>query len=100
MKYEEHIECDQYLLHNKYPKVQLWIDSRFTQYMATNPYLHWLHYHHIEAITSRWGFGTPEYNSAYLHILCDFIHHFDIAYVPSDRDKLKSKLKELGVLDD
>ncbi len=98
MRREQHLDTDKYFWAEEYPEVHKWIDSEFPKHVGRRPYRHWLKNHHIEAITKKWGIGTPQYNSAYVHILCDFLSHFSVAYVPDNEKTLNNMLNELGVI--
>lgn len=97
MNRKEHLNIDILVFGKEFNNVHSWLDGEYWKY-TKNPYLHWLNRHHIKAIYEKYGHFTPEYNSAYLHILFDFLSHFQLAYVPIDEEDVKSMLKSLQII--
>ena len=83
------------LFGKSYPEVHAWLDDNY----ANQPgYFHWLDHHHLEAIKTEYGEYTMEYYSAYMHILSDWLSHWDRLFVPTDRKDVIAKLTEIGYI--
>ncbi len=94
MNRQEHLAMDRLLFHGRcYPMVHEWIDAWYgvQQNFGSS---HWLYRHHLEAISDE--FKGEMYLSAYMHILSDWLHHWNRNYVPVDRKDVIVKLKEVG----
>ena len=76
--------------------VHQWLDT--LDIYTSNWYRHWRDRHHIEAIIAQYGSFTAEYNVAYLHILCDWLYHFNMALVPKDKKEVEDNLKILQII--
>ena len=74
------------------------VEKTFPQYVGREPYRHWLNYHNLEAVKEKYGEFTVEYNAAYVHILMDYLKHFDMAFVPKDAQEAEEMLIKLGAL--
>jgi hypothetical protein len=94
----EHLKVDKFFYNKEYNEVHKWLDETYPQYARTNPYMHWLERHHLQAIEEKYGLGSIEYNVAYLHILADFLSHMQIAVVPKNKEEVGSYLKSWGLL--
>jgi len=93
MKIDNHLLMDFMLFGKEHREVHDWLDMIF----ETQPgYSHWLDRHHLEAIKKQYQEGSQEYLSAYMHILSDWISHFQMAFVPVDRKDLIEKLRYVG----
>ena len=90
-----HLEVDKCMLKEEFNDVHAWIDSRLPEYRS---YPHWLHYHHVDAISEQYTTGSKEHASACLHVIEDFIGHFGIVFLPRDEEELRDKLEEIGVI--
>jgi len=100
MNREDHLKVDKVLYNKTFNKVHAWLDSTWPEYADHPiPFLHWLKYHHIEAIREKYGDFTPEFNAAYTHILCDFVSHFNMAYVPRNMIELIDTFTALKVIE-
>ena len=94
MRREKHLEVDRKIFNKEFPEVHKWIDGSFVKWQS---YRHWTINHHLEAVIERFGSFTAQYNSAYFHILMDWISHFAIAVVPKDKTEVLRLLKSLGI---
>jgi hypothetical protein len=90
MRREEHLKTDMFFWNKEYNEVHAWLDECFPKYRDEK---HWQERHHLQAIGEKWSEGTPEYNSAYMHILCDFLSHYQIAWVPKNKEEVLSFIK-------
>jgi len=95
VKKEYHMKVDKFFWNDGSEDVHEWIDSSFPKYGSHE---HWLEYHHQDAIKEKYGQFTYKYNVAYLHILTDYLSHFQIAFVPQGKKEAEDMLKSLGVL--
>ena len=94
-----HTELDKVIFNKEFTEVHKWLDSTYPKYVNTHiPHMHWLKYHHKEAIKEKYGSFTLEYNAAYMHILMDFLYHFKMAYVPENMTDLIDTFISLGVI--
>ena len=94
-----HIALDKVIFNKEFNEVHKWLDSTYPKYAnGPIPHLHWLNYHHKEAIKEKYGSFTFEYNAAYMHILMDFLYHFKMAYVPENMTDLIDTFISLGVI--
>lgn len=94
-----HLALDKILFNKEFNEVHEWLDSTYPKFKNHPvPHMHWLHYHHKEAITDKYGAYTLEYNSAYMHILTDFLYHFKMAYVPNNMTDIVDTFLSLGVI--
>jgi len=98
MKREEHLNVDRFYWNAEYPEIHQWLDKYYPQYVNRNPYRHWLHRHHIEAIKKEYGQYTNKYNVAYMHILLDFLNAFSAAVVPKNKEDVSQWLKSFGMV--
>ena len=98
MKREDHLKTDHFVWNKEYNDVHKWIDGCFPKYASTNPYMHWLERHHIEAINKKYGEFSIEYNVAYVHILMDVLSHLEMAYVPRTSKEVKTILETEGLI--
>jgi len=100
MKREDHLKIDNAIFGKEYDAVHKWLDSTYPEYAKHRiPHIHWLKYHHLQAIHDKYGDFTPEFNAAYTHIMCDFIHHFKMSYVPKDLNDVVNTFLALGVIE-
>ena len=83
MQLEDHCKIDKLVFKEEYPKVHEWIDSSFEGLQAF-PHFHWIINHHKAAIDARFEKGTMEHRSAYLHVVCDWLSHFEVMYMPDN----------------
>jgi hypothetical protein len=97
MERKDHLALDNFAFNQEYNEVHQWLDEFYPKYMHRNPYKHWLHRHHLKAIKDEYGEFTLKYNVAYLHILFDFLMHFQIAFVPKDEKDLQEMFDSLHV---
>ena len=100
MRREEHLAIDKKIFGKEFPDVHGWIDSEYPKYFRTNPFRHWLAYHHEEAIREKYGAYTENYNVACMHVICDFLSHFNKCCLPRDKYELMSILGACGELYD
>jgi hypothetical protein len=100
MKRQDHLRVDKFTWDKEYNDVHQWLDECFPKYAGRNPYMHWLERHYLDAIKEEYGEFTLEYNVAYMHILFDYLSHFQFAYVPKTKKDAESMLKSLGALRD
>lgn len=98
MDRQKHLEVDRALFGEEHNSVHQWLDHSLPDFKDTNPYKHWLGTHDCVSIGEQFGVYTVEYNVAYVHILMDFLSHFNRAYVPIDLDACETMLKKVGVL--
>ena len=99
MNRSDHLKIDKAIFGKEYDDVHSWLDSTYPKYAKHPiPYLHWIHYHHMEAIKEKYGNFTDEFNAAYTHIMCDFIHHFKMSYVPKDMTDLIDTFLALEII--
>jgi hypothetical protein len=99
MDHKDHLKIDKVIFGKEFEHVHKWLDSTFPKYANHPvPYMHWLNYHHMEAIREKYGDFTPEFNAAYVHIMCDYVHHFNMAYVPKDMTDTVDTFLALGVI--
>jgi len=98
MKREEHLKVDKFAWNKEYNDVHAWLDETFPKYAGRNPYRHWLERHFLDAVKEKYGEFTLEYNVAYLHILFDYLSHFQVAYAPQTKKDVEDMLKSQGVL--
>ena len=96
MEHKEHLGVDKFVWDKEYNDVHQWLDETFPRYANRDPYRHWLERHNLKAISEEYGNYTPEYNVAYMHVLFDFLSHFQVAFVPDDEKECESMLKSLG----
>ncbi len=93
---KEHMEYDKLLFNRAYPEVHEWIDSTFSEHRYRNPYAHWLNCHHAEALVER--YSGEELNSAYMHVLVDWLTHFGAFVVPKNKKEVIEHMESGGVL--
>jgi hypothetical protein len=98
MNRQEHLKLDNFIWNEKYNEVHQWLDECYPKYMNRNPYRHWLERHFLDAIKEKYGEYTIEYNVAYMHILMDYLSHFQIAFTPKTKEEAESMLKSLQVI--
>ena len=98
MKRADHLMADKFFWDEEYNDVHQWIDEHFKYHAGRKPYRHWLERHNIEAIEKQYGNFTKRFNAGYMHILCDYLSHFGVAFVPKDRKEAEEMLKSLEVL--
>ena len=99
MDWESHQSVDRFFYGKdvNYVEVHKWLDETVWHH-KDNPYKHWLDTHHKEAIYKKYGSYTIEYNVSYLHILTDYLAHFQIAEVPQNKQDTEILLKSIGVI--
>ena len=83
------------LFGKEYKEVHEWIDSESFKNLG---YFHWLDKHHIEAISSQYKVDSPEYLSAYMHILSDWLSHWRQPFIPVNRKDVIVKLTFIGYI--
>ena len=99
MDRKAHLKIDKAIFGKEYEQVHKWLDSCFPEFAKHPiPHMHWVKYHHMQAIKDKYGNFTPEFNAAHTHIVCDFIYHFNMAYIPKDITDLIDTFIALGVI--
>ena len=91
------VDCFFYGNQSNFKEVHNWLDSTHYRY-SHNPYYAWLDTHHKEALHKQYGQYTLKYNIGYLHVLVDWLSHFQIAEVPQDRQEVEILLKSLDII--
>ncbi len=94
----EHLKVDKFVWNKEYNEVHKWLDELYPRYLGRNPYKHWLERHFLDAVTEQYGEFTINYNVAYMHILFDYMSHFQMAFVPKTKEEAETMLKSLGVI--
>ena len=99
MDRKAHLKIDKAIFGKEYDQVHKWLDSSYQEFaLSPVPHMHWVKYHHMQAIKDKYGNFTPEFNAAHTHIMCDFIYHFNMSYVPRDITDLIDTFIALGVI--
>ena len=98
MDRKRHLSVDKFAFGEEYNEVHKWLDSTYPKHIGPNknPYIHWLERHHLEAIEKQYSRYSIKYNVAYIHVLFDWLNHFQIAFVPKNVDEAKEMLKSCG----
>lgn len=96
MKKEDHLKVDKFFWNEEYPEVHQWLDEFYPKY-KNNPYRHWLHRHHKEAIAEKYGHYTLKYNVACVHVLIDLLG-IGVAEIPDSAESLEVLLKSMQYL--
>ncbi len=99
MNHKDHVVIDYTVLRHTFFEVHRWLDATYseTEKSGVSQYRHWITRHNVDALKNRYGDQNPEFHAGCLHILCDWLYHLDIWYLPIDEAEVVAKLKEKGV---
>ena len=95
MRRKEHIMVDEIVFKtHDFEYVHEWLDATFGEWVDTehSPYRHWIKRHNVTALEEKFE-AEIERNVGYLHILCDWLSHFGMYYLPEDEEKVEWMLK-------
>lgn len=97
MDFKGHCEITRMVFGSDFSDVHRWLDGTFAQFPDDSPYNHWLPHHHLKAIKDRFTSNSDEFRAACLHVVCDWLWHWDEWHLPEDREEVGILLRECGV---
>jgi len=98
MDREYHSKVDNFFWNREFPEVHQWLDEACLKTGKGSPYRHWLIHHHLTALHERYPNDQLRFNAAYLHILSDYLSHFNMAIVPINEEQARLLLMKLGAI--
>jgi hypothetical protein len=92
------MKLDMLLLGKKFPEVHKWLDATFNDSQKRakygrfgQVYYHWVDGHHEETLRTKFG-DTPEFQAGRLHMIADWLSHWNIAEFPKNGAEVKKLL--------